>query len=72
MPCFRKIPAAPKPMDKKGVPSFSVGKFLSHNVEVFRRGTILYCVAEMFRKRKRLWMRGVSRFSVELFLSQSA
>ena len=51
----------------------SVEKFLSHNAEIFCRGTLLCCVSEKFRQRKFLWIRrGVSRFSVERFLSNNA
>ena len=35
--CFRKIPAAKKFMDKKGVSRFSVKNFLSDLAETFRR-----------------------------------
>ena len=44
MMCFRKLPVAKKIMDKRGggggVSRFSVEKFLSHNAENFRKGTI--------------------------------
>ena len=92
----------------------SVEKFLSHNAENICRGTLLCCVSEKFRQRRRLWIRdgtirilrriffvsvpkntvgdpfslsiisgikkywmrgwcgGMSRFSVENFLSHSA
>ncbi len=37
---FRKIPVAKKILDKSGgVSRFSVGEFLSHSAENFRRGT---------------------------------
>ena len=40
MLCFTKFPVAKKIMDKAGVLGFSVEKFLSHNAENFRKGTI--------------------------------
>ena len=48
MLCLRKIPVAKKVMEKKGegLSQFSVKKNLSHNTEIFRRGTILCCVSE--------------------------
>ena len=71
MLCFRKFPVAKEIMDKRGVSRFSVEKLLSYIAEKLRRGTLLCCVSEVFRQRKTLWMNGggVSRFSVELFLS---
>ena len=49
-------------------------KLLFHNAENFCRGTLLCPVSEKFRQRKCLWIRsgGVSRFSVENFLSHIA
>ena len=45
-------------LDKRGgISRFSVEKFLSHIAKKFRRGTLLCCVAENFRKRKLLWLR---------------
>ena len=39
--CFRKFPVANKFMNKKGgVSRFSVGIFLSHSAESFRRATL--------------------------------
>ena len=42
----------------EGVSRFYVKKFLSHSAEKFRRRTLLCCVSENFRYRKRLWIRG--------------
>ena len=51
-----------------------VEKILSHNTETFRTGTLPCCVSENFLLLKSLWIRGggVSRFSVDNFLSHSA
>ena len=38
-----------------GLSKLSVEKFLSHITETFRRGNLLCCVSENFRKRKNLW-----------------
>ena len=56
---FRKLPVAKKIIDKRGRgPSrFSVESFLYHTAVNFRKGTLLCCVAEKFRLRKRLWTR---------------
>ena len=51
----------------EGVSRFSVENFLSHSAENFRRG-ILYC-CNNFGYRKSLDKGGVSRFSVEVFVS---
>ena len=46
MLCIRKFPLAKKFMDKggggegRGVSRFSIGNYLSHSAEKFRRGTL--------------------------------
>ena len=57
---FRKLPVANKFLDKRGrgVSRFSVESFLYHNPENFGKGTLLCCVSENFRYRKRLCIRG--------------
>ena len=65
MLCLRKFPLAKRIMDKMGrVSRFSVGKFLSHSAEKFRKGTFLCCVSENFRYRKRLWIREGRRIKI--------
>ena len=51
---------AKKFMDKKEreVSRFSVGNFLSHSAEIFRKTTLLCFVSEKFREPKSLWIRG--------------
>ena len=54
---FQKNPVAGDSLDKTRVPRFSVKNYLSHNAEFFRKGTLLCCVSEKFRQRKRSWTR---------------
>ena len=58
MLCFKKFLVAKKSMEKSGeggLSKLSVENFLSHSTEIFRRGTLLCCVSENFRWRKKLW-----------------
>ena len=60
--------------------NFSVESFLSYSTKKFRTGTVLGYDSENLRGRKSLWIRerererggGVSRFTVQTFLSHSA
>ena len=55
-----------------GLSRFSVEIFMSHSVENFRKGILLF-LRKFLVSKKVLWMkRGVSRFSVENFWSHSA
>ena len=59
---------------REGLARFSVGYFLSHSNQLFRRATFLCCVSIIFRWRKSSWIRwgeGVSRLSVENLLCHS-
>ena len=73
---FEKASVAKISMDNKGG---------GGSIKIFRRkffvslcrklspGTLLCCVSECFRERITLWItRGVSRFSVEIFLARYA
>ena len=64
MLCFRKILLMKKFMDKREgeISRFSFEFFLSHNVETFRRATLLCCVSENFWLRKSLWIRGRGKY----------
>ena len=70
--CFRKFPVAKKFMDKKeGGGGYR--DFPSHIAEKFRRGILLCCASEISGSEKVYGKGGgVSRFSVEIFLSNSA
>ena len=68
---FRKLPVAKKIFDKRGrgLSRFSVESFLSHNAENFGKGTLLCCVSQNFRCRKRLYITaGGIKIYVEFFL----
>ena len=49
MICFSKLHVAKKFMEETGVSRVSFVDFLSHSGEKFRRGTLLWCVSEIFR-----------------------
>ena len=72
MLCFRKFPVAKKFMDKRGggVSTSSIENFLSHSDENFGRGGGSFSVSLIVGTEK-VWIRegGVSRFSVEVFVS---
>ena len=74
MMCFRKIPAAKNYGYKKGCQDFPSNFFLSHNAGNFGKVTLLCCVSEKFRYRKRLCIKGVGYqdFPSKGCLSQSA
>ena len=58
--------------EEEGSINFSVESFCFTMPKIFV-GNLLCCVSEKFRQRKSLWIRrGVSRFSVENFLSDLA
>ena len=71
---FRKIPAAKNYGYRKGCQDFPSKFLLSHNAGNFGKGTLLFCVSEKFRYRKRLCIKGVGYqdFPSKGFLSQSA
>ena len=56
---FQKVSVSEKlyALEKGGIKIFR-RVFLSHYAENFRRGTLLCCVSDNFRWRKRLWIRG--------------
>ena len=72
---FRKFLIWKKLWIRGEVSRFSVKIVLYHSTESFHRGTLLCCVSENFGYRKILCLRGewgISRFSVENFLSHCA
>ena len=48
--CFRKFWVSKNFMPKRGISPFSIENLLSHSTEKFRRGTLLCCVSENFKK----------------------
>ncbi len=50
MLCFRKSPVAKMFMDKRGASRFSIGNFLSHSTENYRRGLVSSFINFGYRK----------------------
>ncbi len=57
---------------REGETRYFVEKVSSPSAEKFRRGTLLFCVSEIFRYRKSLWIKGggIKIFRRKNFLSQ--
>ena len=70
--CFRKILLSKIFLRRRGASPFC-RNFMSHRTETKSFVKEPFCFPEIFWYRKKLWIRGgISRFSVEIFISHSA